>query len=235
MTIRKTTFAIGEFYHIFNRGNSKQKIFLDDKDKDRFVKLLYLCNSNRGINFKEDIIQKKIDVWDFDRGEQIVSIGAWELMTNHFHLYITISPRQGLGDDSISSFVHKLCTAYSMYFNKKHERTGSLFEGKFKSIHVTSDEQAKYLFSYIHLNSVEMIYPDWKENGLKNNKEALEFLNTYKWSSYHDYRNTSRPEGKILTKEDFPDYFSSQKVFDEEIFDWLNYNETLLLTEARPR
>ncbi|MBN2093759.1 MAG: hypothetical protein JW740_00040, partial [Candidatus Zambryskibacteria bacterium] len=56
----------GEYYHIYNRGNSKQNIFLDDKDKDRFIKLLYLCNSLENIKFKEYIVDRKIDAWDFD-------------------------------------------------------------------------------------------------------------------------------------------------------------------------
>ncbi len=69
MTTRKEDFAIGEFYHVYNRGNSKQEVFLDDNDRDRFVKLLYLCNSLKSVNFRDDIIKHKIDVWDFDREE----------------------------------------------------------------------------------------------------------------------------------------------------------------------
>ena len=225
MTTRQTPFVIGEFYHIYNRGNSKQQIFLDNQDYERFIKLLYLCNSTKSIRFREDIVDQKIDAYDFDRGEPLVSIGAWVLMPNHFHLYITISPRCHLGDDALSFFMKKLCTGYSMYFNKKNRRTGKLFEGHFKSVHVTSDEQLKYNFSYIHLNPVKLIDLNWKENNLKDNKKILEFLHNYKWSSYHDYRNISRPEQKILSKKDFPEYFSNKKVFEEEIFDWLNYHE----------
>jgi REP element-mobilizing transposase RayT len=99
---RKDVFIEGEFYHLYNRGNSKQKIFLDDKDQDRFVKLLYLCNSMRGVNFRDDIVDKKIDAWDFERGDPIVSIGAWVLMPNHFHIFMTIpssSPMSTLGEE----------------------------------------------------------------------------------------------------------------------------------------
>ena len=78
-----------EFYHIYNRGNSQQKIFLDNKDYERFIKLLYICNSIKKISFRDDIVEKGIDAWDFDREEEIVSIGAWALMPNHFHIYIT--------------------------------------------------------------------------------------------------------------------------------------------------
>ena len=225
MTTRKESFVEGEFYHIYNRGNSKQNIFLDDEDRDKFAKLLYLCNSTKSINFREDIVNKKIDAWDFDRGETIVSIGAWVLMPNHFHIYLTLSQRGGLWDSTVSLFMNKLGTAYSMYFNKKYHRTGKLFEGPFKSVRMTGNEQAKYIFSYIHLNILKLIEPLWKESGLKNNRKALEFLNKYKWSSYQDYMGKKRPENKILFSKDFPDYFNNKKVFEEEIFDWLNWNK----------
>ena len=224
MGFRKINFSTGEFYHIYNRGNSKQKIFLDNQDYDRFLKLLYLCNSNRNVNFREDIVDQKIDAFDFDRDQLIVSIGAWVIMSNHFHLYLTIPQRSFLGDEAISAFIKKLCTAYSMYFNKKYNRTGSLFEGKFKSEHVDNDVYAKYIFSYIHLNPVKLIYSDWKQKGLKDSRKVLEFLSNYKWSSYLDHRGVKRAENRIIGLTDFPNYFSDQKVFDEEIFDWLTLN-----------
>src|SRR3989344_4791234 len=90
MGIRKTSIEEGEYYHFYNRGNSKQNIFLNDKDYDRFAKLLFLCNSNKNINFRTDIVEKGIDAWDFDRGEPLISICAWVLMPNHFHLYVYV-------------------------------------------------------------------------------------------------------------------------------------------------
>ncbi len=226
MTIRKESFVEGEFYHIYNRGNSKQKIFLDQEDYDRFAKLLYLCNSTKSFKFRDDIVDQKIDAYDFDRGKPIVSIGAWALMSNHFHIYITPSHRPRLwenGENPIVIFMQKVCTAYSMYFNKKYNRTGKLFEGAFKSVHVKNDEQAKYNFSYIHLNPVKIIDPLWKENGIKNISQTLKFLSKYRWGSYLDYKNIKRQENKITSTKEFPDYFTNSKIFEEEIFDWLNY------------
>ncbi len=227
MVNRKISFVEGEYYHVYNRGNSKQKIFLNYEDYDRFTKLLFLCNSEINFKFRDDIVEQKIDAWEFDRGEPIVSIGAWVLIPNHFHLYVTISPRCHLGpeEDAIAYFMQKLCTAYSMYFNKKYERTGKLFEGVFKSVHIENDEYAKYNFSYIHLNPVKLIDSKWKENGIKDIKKTLKFLDKYKWSSYLDYKGIKRPENKIITRKDFPDYFSNPKIFKEEIFDWLKFNE----------
>lgn len=91
MAIRKIPLVDGEYYHIYNRGNSKQKIFLDKEDYFHFIKLLYVCNSIKKFKFRDNIIDIKIDAFDFERKESLVSIGAWVLMPNHFHLYITIS------------------------------------------------------------------------------------------------------------------------------------------------
>lgn len=233
MANRTESFVFGEYYHIYNRGNTKQNIFMDNKDRDRFVKLLYLCNSLKNIKFKEYIVDRKIDAWDFDKGESVVSIGAWVLMPNHFHLYITPN-KEGRIDDPIPFFIKKLCTAYSMYFNKKHKRTGKLFEGHFKSTHIDSDRYAKYIFSYIHLNPIKLIDPLWKDRGLKNIKNGTDFLDEFRWSSYHDYRNKKRSENAIITPEDFPDYFSGKRIFDKEIFEWLNYKNSSLNPKVAP-
>lgn len=228
MTYRKVPLVSGEYFHVYNRGNSKREIFFNDRDKEHFVKLLYFSNSKNGARFRDDIVDKKIDVWDFERGETLVSIGAWVLMPNHFHIYIT-SPTPGVGEDgkteenkaNITLFMHKLCMSYVKYFNKKYDRTGCLFEGPFKSIHIENNNQAKYLFSYIHLNPIKLIDSEWKENGISDVSKALEHLNAYKWSSYHDHRGILRKENKILQLDSFPEYFYNIKDFNSEIFSWL--------------
>jgi putative transposase len=222
MSIRKVDFVKGEYYHIYNRGNSKQKIFLDDKDRERFLKLLYLCNSKQRIDFKNDITKRKISAWDFEKGESIINIGAWVLMPNHFHLYISQKTEARLPSGSaITDFMHRVLTAYSKYFNAKYHRTGSLFEGKFKSVHISNDNQAKYLFSYIHLNPLKLIDSKWKEQGIKDKKEAINFLDSYKWSSYFDYLDIIRPESKIINRIDFLNYFDTKRDFQKDIFDWI--------------
>jgi putative transposase len=235
MTYRKVPFVLGEYFHVYNRGNSKQPIFLDDQDKDRFIKLLFIQNTHKGVRFRDDIIKAQISAWDFDKGENIVSVGAWVIMPNHFHLYLhspNSSPNPGLGleevelkQKSISVFMNKLCSSYSKYFNKKYDRTGSLFEGRFKAVHIDDDIQAKYLFSYIHLNPIKLIDSKWKEEGIKDKEKALEFLKNYKWSSYLDYKGINRKESKILERENFINYFPDNFSFDKEIFEWLNFKK----------
>jgi putative transposase len=219
MGIRKINFAIGEFYHIYNRGNSKQKIFKDEEDYLRFITLLFTCNSVNNFNLFA-VSRSKESAYLFERGEQIVSIGAYVLMRNHFHILIKEKKEGG-----ISKFMQKLSTAYVMYYNKKYNRNGGLFEGKFKSRCLNTDRYLKYIFSYIHLNIIKLIQKDWKERGIKNKSQALGYLNNYQYSSYLDYIGVSRVQNKILNKNDFPRYFGSINDFKEEIFEWLNYEE----------
>ncbi|MEI7689094.1 MAG: transposase [Candidatus Nomurabacteria bacterium] len=216
MSIRKVSFAFGEYYHIYNRGNSKQTIFHDNEDYYHFIKLLFLSNTKS--NFK--LRNKSKNFFDSKQENKLVFVGCYCLMPNHFHLILSQTE-----EGSISKFMQKITTSYSMYYNQKYKRTGSLFEGKFKSEHVGDDRYLKYLFSYIHLNPVKLIQKDWKEIGIKNKEDTLVFLKEYKYSSYQDYSDISRKENIILDRKAFPDYFPNKDKFQREIFEWLSYNK----------
>jgi len=220
MSIRKINFVKGEYYHVYNRGNSKQRIFLDKNDYYHFMSLLYACNSINNLKTDNLIRKNGLSIYDFDQKTNLVSIGAYCLMSNHFHILITEKEEGG-----ISKFMQKISTAYSMYFNKRYDRTGGLFEGKFKSQHIDNDRYLKYFYSYIHLNPIKLIQKDWKENGVSNKKDAIEYLNKYLYSSYLDYLGEKRIQHKILSIESFPKYFFDKSDFTKEIFEWLNYRQ----------
>ncbi len=216
MPFRKVSFVAGEYYHVYNRGNSKQIIFRDKNDYTRFIGLLFACNSST--NFKIDNLNKNQSLLDSPRGEKLVHIGAYCLMPNHFHILLTDT-----GEGNISKFMQKLITAYVMYFNKKYQRSGGLFEGKFKAEHADNDRYLKYLFSYIHLNPVKLIEPKWREVGIQSKSKVLKFLEQYWYSSYLDYLGMERSERLILDVSSFPNYFGSRKDFQREIFDWIDF------------
>ena len=182
--------------------------------------LLYVCNSDKPIHISNFEAKSLVDLFDAERGEPLVAIGAWCLMSNHFHLLL-----KEIKEGGISKFINKLLTAYSMYFNIRHHRKGTLFQGRFEAEHANEDRYLKYLFSYIHLNPVKIIDSKWKERGLKNLKKTKDFLDTYEYSSYLDYRGTKRPQNKILNKSEFPEYFENIKDFNEEILSWLSYGK----------
>lgn len=222
MALRNSNLIEEEYYHIYNRGNGKNEIFNSTEDYDRFAKLLYVCNSEKSFTFRDSIVDQKIDAWDFERGESLVEICAWVLMPNHFHI-ILISHRSDLWTDKynpITEFMRKLSTAYVMYFNKKHNRTGSLFEGKFKSKNIEEDNYFNYLFSYIHLNPIKLIQSDWKEDGIKNKEEVISYLQNFPYSSFQDFYGVTRKEGKIINKDSLPESFKYDHI--NELFEWIN-------------
>lgn len=215
---RKFSFSVGEFYHIYNRGTDKRVIFMDSEDYERFVSLMFVCNSDRHIVFRD--IPTGLP-YVFERGSTLVDIGAYCLMPNHFHFLIREKIEGGT-----TKFMSKLLTSYSMYFNKKYKRTGGLFEGCFKAKHANSDNYLKYLFAYIHLNPVKLIDPKWKEYGIKDRKMAKEYLAGYSYSSYMEYLGVLREEGKIINKTAFPEYFDEPKDFEGFIKDWLFFADS---------
>ena len=234
MVTRIINFAFGEFYHVYNRGNGKQIIYKDAADYRRFTELLFLSNSHKSINVRD--IKKQMSAFDFDRGEPLVKIGAYCLMPNHFHILLTPYAENG-----VSVFMNKLGTSYSMYFNRRYNRTGSLFEGSFKAEFVDNDEYLKYLFSYIHLNPIKLIQSDWKQVGINDAKKAFEYLKNYKYSSFAEYdvddvniemvnndkSGLVRKEREILNKEVFPNYFISPKDFGRELLGWMEFEPKL--------
>jgi putative transposase len=142
----------GAFYHVTSRGNQKQAIFLSEEDRTYFLKCLGdACDKFQSI------------------------IHVYCLMENHYHLLIE-TPRGHL-----SRIVHSINTTYSVYFNKKHDRCGHLFQGRFKAILVQAEEYAREVGPYVHLNPVRA--------GLVDSPEE------YDWSNFREYLGTmpSRP------------------------------------------
>jgi len=217
---RKFQFSPGEYYHVYNRGTDKRKIFLNKKDYERFQALLYVANDTAPVHFGNQG-RTSVGVFNMPRKSPLVSIGAYCLMPNHFHILIHETKEGG-----ISTFMQKLSTAYSMYFNKKYERTGALFEGKFKAQHVTDDTYLEYLFSYIHLNPVKLIDPKWTEGGVIDKEEVKKYLFSYAYSSYLDLlKKFERSASVVLDLETFPDYFNKPKDFEEFINQWLSIKD----------
>ncbi len=211
MGLRKQVFAPGEYYHLYNRGTEKRIIFLDEQDHRHFLFLMYICNTEKSIVLRE------INEF-FDRGETIVDIGAFCLMPNHFHILVHEKIENG-----ISTYMRKLFTAYSMYFNKKYKRTGKLYEGVFKSSHITKDTYLKYIYSYIHLNPAKLIDKNWKENKNRDTKKLLNYIFSYQYSSLKEYMEE---KFRIINPIPFPVYFKKPVDHKNELFEWLEIDIT---------
>lgn len=138
------------YYHVYNRGVSKSKIFLDDQDYDVFLHYL----------------EKYLDPYSQHSFATEVKLLAYCLMPNHFHLFIYQSTRHG-----IIKFMRALSTSYVMYFNKRYDRSGTLFQGIYKAANIESEPYFLHLSRYIHLNP-KGLSDSWKE---------------YPYSSYNAY------------------------------------------------
>jgi len=198
MGLRRTPFAVGEWYHCYNRGIDKRTAFRTTGDYERFLQLLYLTNTPRAVHRSNIPHRVTEDIVRIPREATLVSIGAYCLMQNHFHLLLHEHTEGG-----IATFMQKIGTAYAMYFNIKNDRTGNLFNKPFKSRHVGDDRYFQYVIQYIHLNPATLFEPRWKE-GFVGDMRALESaLKKYRYSSYADFMGETRAIKSILAPDVF--------------------------------
>ena len=206
---RKYPIAENEFYHVYNRGTDRRTIFLDEHDKERFVKLLYLANSEGPVVMEnlENLSFKELVARGAEK-TPLTAIGAYCLMKNHPHLVLKERSYGG-----ISAFMQKLGTAFTMYFNKKYNRTGTLFASRFKAKHVSSDAYFRRLINYVHANPAELFEPNWKKGLVRDENRLKNELLAYRFSSLPDYEGPERPEAAILTMNAVLDVLDSRPSF----------------------
>jgi len=156
---RKDHFVTGEYYHIYNRGTNKKSIFIDDRDVFRFLFSMHAMNQEKNVGSISKIIDKDIKI---DLDERLVSIVCFNLIQNHFHFTLKQEKKGG-----IVKFMHKLGTGYTNYFNIKRKKSGHLFQGRFKSKHISNNYQLLHTSVYINLNhkkhGCESLATSWEE------------------------------------------------------------------------
>ena len=156
--MRKTEFFEGEYYHIYNRGVEKRNIFTDKYDYVRLIKTLRLFNTEKptgGLHYLE--LQENLYSDLVATKTPLVTIVAYCLNPNHYHLILREEVSGG-----ISKFIKKVIGGYVWYYNKRHDRSGSLFQGPFKAVHVDSNEYLLYLSAYVNTNNFIHNYRDDK-------------------------------------------------------------------------
>ena len=219
MPKRKVTFVNNQFYHVYNRGVEKRDIFMNEKDYLRFVHDLYEFNDQDiVINSQYYYYRSPAPIVGKLRSKGrklLVNILCFCLMPNHYHLIL-----EQLVNDGIFRFMQKLGTGYTNSFNLKYERVGSLFQGRYKAIHINKESYLLHLSRYIHLNPVELIEPNWEENGIKNWKKVNEFLESYRWSSYLDYIG-KKNFPSVINKELISGYFDTPEEYKKFVMSWL--------------
>ena len=192
--------------------------------------LLFFSNTKERVqlgNLLQNQGRSLISLLGEDVDQSLVDIFSYTLMPNHFHLVI----RQK-ADDGVSKFMRKLATAYSMYFNIKYDHSGVLFQGRFKSRHIGNEAYFRYIFAYVHLNSLDLFEPGWEEQGLKNLDGARQYVNSYRYSSFFDYVGNDRPEKALLSLSQAPEFLTTQNDL-EALLQSFNQGQSLIVDVDR--
>ena len=222
MPIKRPQLVNDEIYHIVIRGVGDSLIFKNINDYYRAIFSLYEFNTTGPIEIKKqrekrETIKKRGELFSADLRDLLVEILTFCFMPNHIHLLV-----KQIKDRGITQFMRKLGAGYAAYFNKKYNRKGHLFQGRFKAVHIDDDEQLRTVFVYIHANPVSLIEPKWKERGIKNPQKAIKFLENYRWSSYQDYLGIKNFPS--VTKRDFiPRAMGGGKSCRESVENWIKY------------
>ncbi len=229
MPRRSREFEVGEIYHVIKRATEGRKIFPKPQDAHRFILGLEFCNTTEPTDLwlllvgsdptrhnDGNRIAERLKRQREKKRQPLVEILAFVLMPNHIHL-ITREIRKG----GISKYIQKL-GGYSTYFNKQYRRMGSLFQSRFKAVHVKDDVQLNTIFAYVHTNPVEMWEPGWKDCKVKNPDRAIKKLKEYWASSYNDYIGKPRFP-YVINRKFFLDFYGSEGRCEQAILDWINF------------
>lgn len=140
----------------------------------------HFSNPGGYTEMRDEVLLTFINKIDSDR-LPYVEILSYCLMTNHFHLLL-----KQLVPDGIPIFLHKLSMGYSKYFNLRHKRTGTLYEGRYKAKLAEHEGHFEHLPKYIHLNVLDLFGASWP-GPEENWQKVVQSLESYRWSSHHVY------------------------------------------------
>lgn len=145
-TMRKIQFVSNNKYHIFNRGVDKREIFLNHDDMARFFQSMNEFNTVNPIGSIFENSFRNLESRHSGQ-EKLVNFICYCLNPNHYHFVL-----EQVADKGVEKFMHRLGVGYTMFFNKKYKRSGSLFQGKFKAVHINSNEYLLHISAYVNLN-----------------------------------------------------------------------------------
>lgn len=191
------------YYHIYNRGVEKRTIFMDHQDYIAFLSFLkrYLTQPPE----KPKEVRPRFTRFRSDIFERIKLI-AYCLMPNHFHLMIKQTSKE-----TIIDFMQALINAYVYYFNKRYERTGPLFQGRYKAVLVDTESYLLHLTRYIHLNPCELGF---------TGSDLVE----YKYSSYSEF--LGKRQTQWLRPDEILHFFkTAQKTHLKDILSYQSFVE----------
>jgi putative transposase len=193
-------YAEDSYYHIYNRGVNRANVFNKPEDYWYFLSLFkrHLSNESSFDKYGREVAHLTSDV----------ELLAFCLMPNHFHLLVYNINQRG-----ITNLMQRILTAYSMYFNKKYKRVGSLFQSTYKASLIDKDNYLIHISRYIHLNPQDI------DVSYKN----------YDYSSYEYY--TKKLNAEWLHPDKILDLFNGQDDYIKFVSDYKNARKELKIIE----
>ncbi len=212
MPMRHVPLVTGEYYHIYNRGVDRSSVFRNVSDYRHFLLGLDFyrftnCPTKLSLYSIAPLDKQRIIREAQNESGKHVSLYAYALMPNHFHLLV----RQEQ-DEGIHTFLFRAMNSYARYFNTKRKRVGPVFQGNFQAVRIESDEQLLHVSRYIHLNPVV--------SGI----ETLSTLATSLYTSYSCYmgRSISMVDTALIcslagSQEKYAEFVRDQELYAREL------------------
>ncbi|MBM3261621.1 hypothetical protein FJY93_04375 [Candidatus Kaiserbacteria bacterium] len=192
--MRVEPYGAGSILHVIKRGARGLEIVRDERDRQRFLKLLYFLNDEYqgGNGWERDMDglppftrPKYWPAW-----HPLVDVLGWTLLSNHLHLLIRVRDE---GEKGVSEFLHRLFRSMTGHFNEKYNERGSIFQGPYKSRTVDNDDYLRYVVPYIMVKNTLEMHPDGFE------KAAANFDSAWKWAIQYPYSSLGVYAGEMVS------------------------------------
>jgi putative transposase len=184
----KKFYAEGDFYHVFNKSIANFGIFKDQTNSQRFIELLdYYNNTKVKERFSYAIKFKRYSYKNifFQQENPSIKLISYCVMPDHYHLLIKI-----ISENHLSKLISTIENSFTRYFNLKFKRKGPLWQSRFKSVYIESNEHLLHVSRYIHLNPTTSYLKnrpeDWPFSSYRKFIEDKRFLSQMKEISIDD-------------------------------------------------
>lgn len=213
-------------------------VFRKKEDCYRFIFQFYATNlGKRGNNvYPKDAVragktilmgEKISDKFVVREHPPLVDVLDFSLVINHYHLYLL-----SRSENAIPILMQRLNNGFAKFFNISHNRKDAVFGSRYKSVIVDTDRQSYAVTRYVSImNPLDIFQPNWREKGLKNQKEALDFLKNYEFSSFLD--RIGERNSEILAPSEILEQYSFGSS-SKEREDYLEFAEEFLKERKEP-
>ncbi len=195
MSLRKVQFSNNEFYHIYNRGVDKRIIFPNPRYLSRFFQGMDEFNTVKPIGsiYAHSFVKKNLLRSEASKKEKLVEFVCFCLNPNHYHFVL-----KQIADKGVEKFMHRISTGYTNYFNLKHKRSGVLFQGPFKAVHIDTNDYLLHISAYVNLN--------FRVHRLRSEAPKLSSWDEYSGKSKYNFCSKDDVLGQFKNKEEYIEF-----------------------------